>query len=229
MIKEGDVVLCTVKKIEGTTVFLDIEGGGEGSMTFSEVAPGRIRNIREYVVANKKVVCKILRISTNHIELSLRRVTGGDREAVMKRYKKELTLESMLKSVVKDKARAILAKINETMDAVEFLDQIKDNPKLIVQLVSKAEAEALEKVFAEKRDKKKQVKHKIFIKSQGSSGIEDIRAILESDATIYYLGSSTFQIITEDADVKKADNKMEKILKEMREKAKACKAEFEVK
>lgn len=229
MIKENDIVLCTVKKIEGTTVYLDLGNNIEGSMTFSEVAPGRIRNIREFVVVNKKVVCKVLRVNNNHIELSLRRVTGGDREAIMKRHKKELTLESMLKSVLKERAKAVLEKINEVHGAAEFLDQVKEKPSLLSEFVSKAEAEALEKVFAEKKEKKKEIKKTIMIKSSGHSGIEDIKAVLKSDAHIYYLGSSSFQIVIEDTDFKKANNRMEHILKEMKERAKTRKVEFEIK
>ena len=54
--EEGDVVLCTVTKIEGTSVFVNIEGDGEGSIIVSEIAPGRIRNLRDYVLPNKKIV-----------------------------------------------------------------------------------------------------------------------------------------------------------------------------
>ncbi|GAH54399.1 unnamed protein product, partial [marine sediment metagenome] len=47
-IEEGDIVLCTVDRIIGTNVFVKIEDNGEGCIVFSEVAPGRIRNIRSY-------------------------------------------------------------------------------------------------------------------------------------------------------------------------------------
>ena len=33
-LKEDDAVLCTVKKIEGTTVFVSIEEDGEGRKSF---------------------------------------------------------------------------------------------------------------------------------------------------------------------------------------------------
>jgi translation initiation factor 2 alpha subunit (eIF-2alpha) len=75
VLETGDVVLCTVDRIVGTTVFVHIEGNGEGSIILSEIAPGRIRNIRDYVVPKKKIICKVLRISGDRIELSLRRVT----------------------------------------------------------------------------------------------------------------------------------------------------------
>ena len=73
----GDKVLCTVDRIVGTAVFVRIDNSNiEGEIIMSEVAPGRIRNIRDYVVPKKKIVCKVLRISSSgNIDLSLRRVT----------------------------------------------------------------------------------------------------------------------------------------------------------
>jgi len=70
-LEEGDLVLCTVEKIVGTIVFVNIDGEKkQGSIVLSEIAPGRIRNLRDYVVPKKKIVCKILRIcrkdSWNH-------------------------------------------------------------------------------------------------------------------------------------------------------------------
>ena len=62
----GDLVLCTVERIERTIIFVKIAFGNkevDGSIVISEIAPGRIRNIRQYVVPKKKIVCKILRIS----------------------------------------------------------------------------------------------------------------------------------------------------------------------
>jgi hypothetical protein len=53
---ENDIVLCTVDKIDGTTVFVILEDGSQGAIVTSEIAPGRIRNIREYVSPNKKMV-----------------------------------------------------------------------------------------------------------------------------------------------------------------------------
>ena len=57
-LQEDDIVLCTVKRIEKTIVFLDVQENShtiEGTMIFSEVSAGRIRNIRDYIVPNKKL------------------------------------------------------------------------------------------------------------------------------------------------------------------------------
>ena len=47
-LEEGDLTLCTVDRIVGTNVFVKFFDEGkekEGTITFSEIAPGRIRNI----------------------------------------------------------------------------------------------------------------------------------------------------------------------------------------
>ena len=85
----GDVVLCTVDRIVGTIVFVKIDGKREGSIILSEIAPGRIRNLRDYVVPKKKIICKILRITGDRIHLSLRRVTPKEQKEIREQYKSE--------------------------------------------------------------------------------------------------------------------------------------------
>src|SRR3989344_7401168 len=104
----GDIVLCTVDRIVGTTVFVHIEGHGEGSIVFSEVAPGRIRNIRDYVVPKKKIVCKVLRISGDRIDLSFRRVTQKEQKELKEKNKEERSFISILKTVLGDDADKVI-------------------------------------------------------------------------------------------------------------------------
>ena len=55
-IEEGDILMCTVDRIVGTVVFVKIdETGQEASIVMSEIAPGRIRNLRDYVFPKKKI------------------------------------------------------------------------------------------------------------------------------------------------------------------------------
>src|SRR3989344_4843371 len=107
-LEESDVVLCTVDRIVGTVVFVKIEDNSvEGSIILSEIAPGRIRNLRDYVVPKKKIVCKVLRISKDgNIELSLRRVTPKEQKKVLEESKQEKSYESILKNILKEKANS---------------------------------------------------------------------------------------------------------------------------
>jgi translation initiation factor 2 subunit 1 len=62
--EESELVLCTVTKVLPNSVFVTLdEYGIDGLIHISEVSPGRIRNIRDFVKEGKKVVCKILRIN----------------------------------------------------------------------------------------------------------------------------------------------------------------------
>lgn len=232
MIEEDDVVLCTVKRIEGTTVFLDIEANGstaQGAMIFAEVSAGRIRNIREFVVPGKKVVCKVLRIRENNIELSLRRVTGKEREEILEKYKKERQFQSMLKPVLKDKTQEIFDKIKASYDIPDFIEEARKSPKLLEKFVSKPEAEQLSKILAEKKEKEKEVSRTIIIKSFADDGIKKIKSVLGiKNAEIRYRGSSQFMIKVRAKDFKTANNQLEAILDEIRQKAKSNSVKLEI-
>src|SRR3989344_7083946 len=103
-IEEGDLVICVVERIEKTVVFVKIPlKGGEidGNIVTSEIAPGRIRNIRDYVFPKKRIVCKVLRISSSgNVELSFRRVSLKERKEVLEREKQERSYISVFKSIL---------------------------------------------------------------------------------------------------------------------------------
>ena len=192
-LKEDDIVMCTVKKIEGTTVFVEIENNGEGSIVMSEIAAGRIRNIRDYVSQGKKIVCKILKASRGHIELSLRRVTAKEKEEIKEKYEKERNLISMLKASVKN-PEEVFKKIRDAYEALDFLEEARSSQQIIERFLPKSEAQAFAKILAEKKEKEKIVKKTIEIKSFSPSGLEDIKLVLQAPADIgvKYLGSSKF-------------------------------------
>jgi len=228
-IKEDDVVQCTVKKIEKTTVFVTIDGNGEGSIVMSEIAAGRIRNIREYVVPNKKIICKVLRISNNHIQLTLRRVTGKERELAMDRYKKEKTFTSMLKTITPSPSK-IIEEIKQSYTIPEFLEEARENPKIIESFLNKKESAQLSKILEEKKEKDKIVKKTFTLKSTSPSGLSDIKEILKiKDCKINYLGSSKFSISTSAKNFKEANAKLSDALNMIAEKAKKKNAQLEIK
>ncbi len=227
---EDDIVLCTVKRIEGATVFLDIEGHGEGSMMLSEVAAGRIRNLREYVVPNKVIVCKVLRIQGNNVQLSLRRVTGGERDEVMERYKKARVLSNMLKPVLKDKTKATLAKIKEKYELADFLDDARENPELLKPFVSSPEFEKLEPFFADKKERDKTVHETITVTCDEPNGViamQETLRVAGDEAEIHYKGSSKFSIATKAKDFRAANAIMHAVIEKIKDAAKKHKVHVE--
>jgi translation initiation factor 2 alpha subunit (eIF-2alpha) len=229
MYKENDLILCTVKSIEGTTIFVQIDENTQSSIVFSEIAAGRIRNIREYVHPNKKIVCKILKVLTDHIELSFRRVTGSEREEILQRHKKSKTFENMLKAVIKDPQQTI-EKIKEEYELWEFFDKLKDNPQLLDKYFKKNEIEAVVKLLQDKKEKEKIVKKIAIIRSNSDSGLFEIKEILKvKNVKIHYLGSSKFSVEAIAKDYKEAEHELNKALQQIEIKAKEKKATFEVK
>jgi len=86
----SNFVMCTVSEIfpYGAMVKLD-EYNLEGMIPIREISSSWVKNIRNHVKENQKVVCKVLRVDEqkHHIDLSLRKVTQKQKKAAVKRYK----------------------------------------------------------------------------------------------------------------------------------------------
>ncbi|MEJ2281264.1 MAG: S1 RNA-binding domain-containing protein [Candidatus Bathyarchaeota archaeon] len=78
----GDLVIATIERITdyGAYVRLD-EYDKEGLLHVSEVASRWVRNIRDYIRENQKMVLKVLRVQADkgQIDLSRRRVTKREK------------------------------------------------------------------------------------------------------------------------------------------------------
>lgn len=230
-IKENDVVLCTVTKIDSGGVFVNLdEYNCEGHIILSEISPGRIRNIREFVSIGKKIVCKVLRKKENSLELSLRRVSARERDSILEYYKKERVFSSMLKSVVGDKVQSLINKIKEKEDLSEIVESVRSNPDLLKTYLDKKELEKLKEILSQKKDVEKEVQKKIILKSDKENGIVIIKEILQTEeANISYLGSSNFLIKVKSKEYKAANTQLEKVLKLIEERAKKAHAHLEIK
>ena len=229
-LEEGDIVLCTVDRIVGTTVFVHIEGNGEGSIVFSEVAPGRIRNIRDYVVPKTKIVCKVLRVSGNHVDLSLRRVTLKEQKELKERYKQEKSFISILKTVIGEKANDVLEKISREEGIHDFLQRIKENPKELESVVGAQNSKKILEILGTQKQKKAVVKKEIMLKSTAPNGVEAIKDALEgiSGTEIRYLSAGRYSLKREDDDLKQADQKLREILDIIEKRAKAAGLNFSI-
>ena len=98
--EENELVVCTVKKILYHSIFAELDEYSklDGMIHISEVAPGRIRNIRDYVREGKRLVCVVLKVDTvkNHIDLSLRRVSMSIRHKKNEEFRQEMKAEKLL-------------------------------------------------------------------------------------------------------------------------------------
>jgi translation initiation factor 2 alpha subunit (eIF-2alpha) len=230
-LEEGDLVLCAVEKIERTVVFVKIEGYGEGSIIMSEIAPGRIRNVRNYVVLRKKIICKVLRISqSGNVELSLRRVTPKEKKEITELYKQEKSYVNIIKSVLGEKADKAIKEISKDERIFEFFEEIKENPKKLDKIFEKKDSKKILEILSLQKQKIAIIKKEINLKSFNSNGLEEIKNILNDvkNAEIKYISAGKYSIKTESENLKKADKILKEITSEVEKRAKKLGAEFSI-
>lgn len=107
-----EFVIATVKKIfpYGAFCTLDEYGNKEAFIHVSEVASRWVRNIREFVSENQKVVARVHRLipEKGQIDLSLRRVTDQDRRRKLEINKREKKAAKLLEIAAKKAGESTL-------------------------------------------------------------------------------------------------------------------------
>ena len=234
MIEQGDLVLCTVERIDNTIVFVKLLVDGkeyDGSIVTSEIAPGRIRNLRDYVVPKKKIVCKVLRISERgNFELSLRRVTPKEKKEVMDMEGRERAYISILKKILGEKTSEVIGKIQKEESLSDFFESAKENSKKLEKLVGKTESDKIIAILNIQKKKRMIVKEEISLKSDSSEGVEKIKKILLGfkEAEVRYIAGGKYSVKTESEDIKKADNKLREVLSTIEKRAKENRVDFSI-
>ena len=227
--EEGNLVLCTVKKVTNTITFVELPDGQEGTIISSEIAPGRIKLMRQYVVPNKKIACKILEISGNHISLSLRRVNSKERKEVIQKWKTAQPMEVAFKQILGDTEDRVKNKIlKDFNDLVEFINSARNDESLISKYIPKENETAIKKVIEKKR-KNEELKQNIKIKCLEDDGVQRIKKIFDiknENITISYISAGNFKLKLTVEDFKQGKKKMAEILEKLEKRAKENNCEF---
>jgi translation initiation factor 2 subunit 1 len=216
--------MCTVNNIQHNSIFVSIhEYDRQGMITISEVAPGRIRNIRDYVVEGKVIVCKVLYVNTErgYIDLSLRRVSEGQRREKNDEVKQELKAEKILEMTAKslkmdvkslyDKAAAAFLK--SYFYIYQAFDDFLAGNISLTDYFDKIVAESLEKTIREKiKPKEILIAGDLTINSWEENGVEDIRLaltdIVKDNTTVSYLGGGRYRVLIKGADYKTVEKSL---------------------
>jgi translation initiation factor 2 alpha subunit (eIF-2alpha) len=233
-LEEGQIVLCTVDKILGTTVFVKIEGNGEGTITTSEIAPGRIRNLRDYVVPGKKIVCKILRIGGDRIQLSLRRVKQQEKRELLEKLAKEKSYKAILKTVLgKEKSEESIEKIQEDYTLTDFFTKIKEDKKILEKYLEKEQSEKIIQILESKKEKEKEVKQIFRLSSKSPEGIKIVKDIIldackETKCRVNYLAAGKYSIKIKGENFRELKTNLHKFLEDIEKQSKKKNCEFSI-
>lgn len=226
---EGDLILCKVKKVTSTITFVEMPNGQEGTIISSEIAAGRIKLMRQYVVPNKQIVCKVLKIEGDNVHLSLRRVNSKEKKEVMQKSKQIQAINSAFKQILKEKEKEVTEKIlKDFEDLLKFSSEAKLNPKITEKYIPKEQREAINKIINKKR-KNQELRQKIKIKCLEDDGIKRIKKIFDIEnknlkVTYISAGNLSLKLIVE--DFKQGKKEMIRILEELGKRAKENNCEF---
>lgn len=227
--KENDLLLCKVKKVTNTITLVELPDGHEGTIISSEIAPGRIKLMRQYVVPNKQIVCKVLKVEGNHVHLSLRRVTSKEKKEVIASFKQSQTINVAFKQILGEKEESTKEKIlKDFKDLSEFINSARANESLISKYIPKEKQDAIKKV-TKKKKKNEELKQNIKIKCLEDDGIKKIKKIFDSDdknVSITYISAGNFKLKLLVTDFKEGKKQMAELIEKLEKKAKEKNCEF---
>ena len=246
--ERSDLVICTVIKIQFNSIFvrLDEYQRKQGIIHISEISPGRIRNIRDFVKEGKVIVCVVLRVNRERdlIELSLRRVTDAQRRNKINGMKLEQKAEKIIEFVAKAKntdaaklSEAIIGKLTDDYDSIHsFFENVVAGTENLssLGLPEPVEHALLETITQRIKPPQVVIKARFVLKSFQPNGIDIIRQGLLSvaeiggeSATITYQGAGKYDVTVIAEDYKSAEKLLDKMKTHLEEFMRSKKSLFE--
>lgn len=224
--QEDELVLCTVTAVHTNSVFctLDEYGNRTALIHISEIAPGRIRNIRDFVKEGKKIVCKVLQINEEkgHIDLSLRRVSDVQKREKLNRVKQEQLAEKIVEFFAQQNKKSVDDVYKKIADVLfqkydSLYSAFEEVALQGISLASLGVEASLAKELTELiklRIKPPEIKveGELKLTSYAPDGVEVVKKILiqlPKEIIVSYKGAGSYRLVVESTDYKSA----EKILK----------------
>jgi len=242
--EEDELVLCKVIKVLPNSIFCNLEEyNKQGMIHISEVSAGRIRNIRDYVVEGKVIVCKVLRVDKEkgHIDLSLRRVNEMQR----KRKISEIKLEQKSMKIIEFMAKELKLDFKKVCDEIIplilkdynnihscFMDVVNENLDLQGLGINKRYVDVLTKLIKERiKPPEVIIKELVKISIYDPKGVDKIKKVLGNIEEAYknvginYAGAGKYRVILKGLNYKDLEKELEEINEKIKNEINS--AEFE--
>ncbi|NOZ81460.1 MAG: S1 RNA-binding domain-containing protein [DPANN group archaeon] len=234
--EEGELVLCKVTTVQYNSVFVQLMeyDRQQGMIHISEISPGRIRNIHDYVKEGKVVVCKVLRINRerHHIDLSLRRVSDYQRREKVNGIKQEQMAEKILEFIGKKYKKDAKAIYDEVMLSIQeefdqlypFFEEVVEDESAfdLLKMDATIKKDLLDVIKQRIKPPEVRIAGTVSLQSFAYDGVEVVKETLEvikkagGDAlSIFYAGAGHFNFVIISPDYKIAES----ILAAIKEKA----------
>ncbi len=230
----GDLVIATIENVTdyGAYAKLD-EYTKRGLLHVSEISSSWIRNIRDFVRENQKMVLKVLRvdIEKGHIDLSLRRVTKRERIEKIKSWKKDRKAEALLRGVAEKlhlSAEEVYQKggllLEEKYGLYEGFEKIvKEGPEILTKLGATEDVAAAFAQVAEERIHVKMVKVRgtIEVRCMKPNGVKCIQEAFlsakksektrDSKIEFYVIAAPKYSVEVSAENWKRAEDILQKV------------------
>jgi len=229
----GDLVIATVHRITSHGAFgkMDEYNEQECFIHISEIASTWVRNIRNFVRENQKIVIKVLRVDAERkqVDTSLRRVTKEQSRMKIQEWKRAqrgskllaLAAEQMKKTpqeAYEIAGKPMEANYSELLEALE--DAKEKGVKVLIDIgIPKKWAEVLHELAqAHVIIRDVSVETTIKLTCHGPAGVEGIRKALlaaeeivqPSGGIVFLEGAPRYRIQVSGKDYKQADQLLEK-------------------
>ncbi len=249
----GELVVGTVEKIYdyGAYLTLDEYAGIEAYLPWSEVASRWVRRIDEVIKKGQKVVVKVIRVHKHRktVDVSLKRVTEGERRRKMLEWKRAQKAEKILEIAAQKLGKTLDEAYEEAGWKIEEyygelmagLEQAAmRGPQALIQA---GVPEEWAKVIAEEAArhieiKKVKISGVFNLRSLAPDGVERIKSVLikareaansvskDIETRVYTLGAPRYRIEIEAYDYKTAEKALAEALKAAEGAAKELNVEY---
>lgn len=226
---EGDLVVGTVHKVVGYGAFASLEEyeGKEAFIHISEVSSGWVKNIRDYVRENQKIVARVLRVNPKkgHVDVSMKRIREDQRTRKIQQWKIEQKAEKLLeiaaKTIEKDLDIAyeevgykIIDEFGDLYEAFETSAE-EGEEALISRGIDEKWAEAITDVAKKNISPPEvQITGYVDLHSYAPNGVEVIKSALGSveseEIVVQCVGAPRYRLIVKSSDYITAENIMKK-------------------
>lgn len=245
----NELVICTVKKITPYAAFciLDEFENKEGMLHITEISSRIIRNVREKLSEGQKIICKVIRVNPGKgfIDLSIKRVAEFERRRKRDEIKKEKRAHKIIELFCKKRGIDIdeffekhFRKMYEEGYVYELFERaVEEGKKVLKKCLSQDFLEDFLKTIEKEFGKPfREIRINLELISYDSDGILKVRKFfsfmkeilgkVSGEVNIIYLGAPKYLVILKTKDPKKAEKRLESLMRELEDLARSLKIEF---
>jgi translation initiation factor 2 subunit 1 len=231
----GAIYICDVRKLlqHGIIVGID-DSDKEGFVHISELSKRWVKNVKDVARQGERIVCKLIKLEPQSIELSAKRVTDNEKKQALKEWSISTRTEKIIEKIAGKGAQELIKKIKDEYGSLyDFYSAVLRNgkPTLKNMELSKTAIEELLD-FVEKTKKRITIKTDLFIRAFNEDGVESIKNLLiknytnDKDYSIKYIKAPHYLLSVNASDTKKTLSENKKILEGLEAESKKLGIEF---